>query len=71
MPKRLLTSKQMVEAYPCITMSRLRWWIRTGQVPFIKMGRLIMFDIEEFEAHLKTFEYKPNKFKRFDAIPKS
>lgn len=61
MSKSILTFDQMLETYSFLTEGRLRWLVRSGQIPYSKMGRRLLFDEYEIDRFLDEIKVHPVK----------
>lgn len=58
MEKRFLNIKEIAE-YLCLSESTIRAWVKTGRIPFSKLGRCVRFDILKINEWLKQKEFDP------------
>lgn len=57
MQKRFYSIKEIAE-YLAVSKSGIRKWVRTGQIPFLKINGCIRFDIEAIDKWLSKSQYK-------------
>jgi excisionase family DNA binding protein len=50
--KRFIGTKECAE-YLDVSINTIRTWVWQRQIPFVKMGRLVKFDLKELEQWLK------------------
>ncbi len=49
--QRFLNVKGMAQ-YLCLSQDTIRAWVKTGYIPFSKLGRAVRFDMQEIEPWL-------------------
>ena len=55
MEKRFLNVKELA-VYLSLSEDTVRAWVKTGQIPFSKLGRAVRFDLKRIEPWLKKKE---------------
>lgn len=53
--QRFLDVKSLAQ-YLCLSEDTIRAWVKTGQIPFSKLGRAVRFDLLKIEPWLKRKE---------------
>ncbi|MBS0657727.1 MAG: helix-turn-helix domain-containing protein [Verrucomicrobia bacterium] len=53
-PTRTLTTKLAVARFAQTTTRTVEHWMKKGVIPFIRIGRLVRFDLAEVEAALRN-----------------
>ena len=56
--KRFVGVKELAE-YLDLNVNTVRCWVRTRQIPYHKLGRLVKFDLRKIETWLKEREVRP------------
>ena len=60
MRKRLIDIEELSEMLS-VKKPTIYWWVRGNQIPHVKLGRLVRFDIEKVEDWLQKREVRPRK----------
>ena len=63
--KRFLGIKELSE-YLGLPVSTLYQWTHQRKIPYLKMGRLVKFDLEEIEIWLKKKRVKVYEYKSLE-----
>ena len=59
--KRFIGIKECAE-YLDVGINTIRTWVWQRKIPFVKMGRLIKFDLKELEAWIKKRRVEPIEY---------
>lgn len=56
--KQYLSPKELAQ-YINVSIHTIYYWIATRQIPFVKLGRLIRFNLAEIQEWLKSKKVEP------------
>ncbi len=62
LPKAFLTKKELA-AYLCLSIFTIDTWVsQKREIPFVKMGRKVMFDIKDVQEWIERSKVHPREF---------
>lgn len=64
MPKRFINTKELAE-YLGITEGTVRVWVCHKKIPYVKIGRLVKFDLQEIDGWVDKNRVKEFKFRKY------
>lgn len=57
--KRFANTKE-IAVYLCLSEDTIRAWVKSGEIPFSKLGRAVRYDLRRIESWLKSKEFPSN-----------